>query len=105
MSVIQSIQIANDMKMQGIANSLERRLAEYNSNPGDVLELIRLLLEDEKLSRDNKQSSRLITRARFRRNCQLEDWDQSFERGVNKAQFKELSLLNFYHNRENLILV
>jgi DNA replication protein DnaC len=105
MSTIQSIELANNMKMHGIAESLERRLAQHSANPGDSSELIRLLLEDEKLSRDNKKASRLVTRAKFRRSCQLEDWDQSFERGISKAQLKELRLLNFYHNRENLILV
>ena len=105
MSIVQSINLANEMKMHGISSTLERRLAEHANNSGEVEDLIRLLLEDERISRKNKMTKRLITRARFRRSCQLEDWDQSFDRGVNKAQFKELGLLSFYHNRENLIIV
>ncbi len=105
MTLVQSVSMANEMKMHGLSESLERRLAEFASNPGDPIELIRLLLEDEKISRDNKRTSRLITQARFRRNCHLEDWDQSFDRGISKAQLKELSLLSFFYNREHLILV
>ncbi len=105
MTLVQSVALANEMKMHGISESLERRLAEFANNPGDPTELIRLLLEDEKISRDNKRASRLVTRARFRRSCQLEDWDQSFDRGISKAQLKELALLNFFHNREHLMLI
>lgn len=105
MTLVQSISLANEMKMHGISEALERRLAEFASNPGDPAELVRLLLEDEKLSRSNKRAKRLVSRARFRRSCQLEDWDHSFDRGISKAQFKELTLLNFFHNREHLILV
>jgi DNA replication protein DnaC len=105
MTLVQSIALANEMTMHGISESLERRLAEFAANPGDPVELIRLLLEDEKISRDNKRASRLVTKARFRRNCQLEDWDLSFDRGISKAQLKELALLSFFHNREHLILV
>lgn len=105
MAIIQSIQLAKELKMHGISESLERRIAEFANNPGDPAGLIRLLLEDEKISRANKKSSRLITLAKFRRNCQLEDWDQSFDRGISKAQLKELSLLSFHHNRDHLVLI
>lgn len=104
MSLIQSIHLANEMKMQGIAQSLERRLAEFASNPEDSSELIRLLLEDEKISRDNKKSARLVSKARFRRQCHIEDWDQSFDRGISKAELKDLAHLNFFYNREQLLL-
>lgn len=105
MSTIQSIKLANEMKMSGIAESLERRLAEFTANPGDPSDLIRLLLEDEKISRENKRTFRLVSRARFRRSCHLEDWDHSFDRGVSKLQIKELGFLGFYHNREQLLLI
>lgn len=105
MSTIQSLKLANDMKMHGIEQSLERRLAEFAATPSDPSDLVRLLLEDEKIDRDNRKTSRLVSRARFRRNCQLEDWDHSFDRGISKVQIKELSHLSFYHNREQLLLI
>jgi DNA replication protein DnaC len=50
-------------------------------------------------------AKRLVTQAKFRSSCELEDWDGSFERGMSKAKLKELSLLNFFHKHENLIVV
>ena len=105
MSQIQSIKLANEMKMHGIAAALERRLAAFANNSSDPAELIRLLLEDEKLSRVDKMTARLTTQAHFRRKCHLEDWDQTYERGINKTKLKELSALSFFHDRENLTLI
>jgi DNA replication protein DnaC len=105
MSITQSLQLAQEMKLHGIYESLELRLAQFASNPSEPSDLIRLLLEDENISRGNKKTSRLIARARFRRNCQLEDWDQSFERGISKVQLSEISMLGFVKNSENLLLV
>ena len=35
MAIIQSIQLAKELKMHGISESLERRIAEFANNPGD----------------------------------------------------------------------
>jgi DNA replication protein DnaC len=49
-------------------------------------------------------AKRLATRARFRTGAALEDWDFSAQRGITKAKFKELALLNFYYKKQNLII-
>ena len=64
-----------------------------------------LILEDELLSRKDRASKMLVTRARFRFSADLEDWDMSFDRGITRPKMKELSLLSFFHNRENLLIV
>ena len=48
---------------------------------------------------------RLVTQAKFRNRYQLEQWDETFERGISKAKFKELALLNFSHRGQNLIIL
>lgn len=68
-------------------------------------ELIRLLLEDEKMKRKETVAKRLETRAKFRNTSNLEEWDASYDRGISKAKLKELGLLNFYHKNENLLLI
>ena len=35
----------------------------------------------------------------------IEDWDNSFDRGINKGKLTELALGSFYHNKENLIIL
>lgn len=97
--------LAYEMRLYGIKSSAERRCEEaiaQNYHPSDI---VRLLLEDEKMSRKQAAAKRLISRAKFRNSCQLEEWDISHDRGISKAKLKELSTLNFYAKKENLIIV
>lgn len=97
--------LAYEMRLWGIKAAAEKRCQEAiaeNHHPSDT---VRLLLEDEKFARKQAAAKRLISRAKFRNNCQLEDWDIAHDRGLSKAKIKELALLNFYHKRENLLIV
>jgi DNA replication protein DnaC len=47
----------------------------------------------------------LATRGCFRTSAEVEDWDGNFIRVLSKQRFKELALLNFYGNQQNLILL
>ena len=49
------------------------------------LEFLRLVLEDEMLSRKDRTAKALVTKARFRFRADLEDWDYSFHKDVPKA--------------------
>jgi len=69
------------------------------------LEYLRLVLEDEKMARQERTAKMLSTRAKFRSGASLEEWDHHHERGLTKTQFREIATLMFYQNRENLILV
>ena len=97
--------LCHQMRLFGFHEACERRAEEALSGQLHPLEFLRLLLEHELLSRKDRVAKRLITRAKFRSPVDLEDWDQSFERGLTKAKLKELAGLGFYHHRENLLLV
>lgn len=105
MIVDQTRQLSHQLRLFGIHESLERRSQEAISNNLDHLEYLRLVLDDEVLQRKNAAAKRLVTRAKFRTRTGIEDWDQSFDRGISKARFKDLSMLNFFHNKENLIIL
>ena len=62
-------------------------------------------VEDELLSRKDRAAKALTTRARFRFRADIEDWDQTFDRGITKQKLRELSALGFLHNRENLLIL
>ena len=96
---------AHELRLFGIHNSLERRCQEALSENLHPSELVRLLLEDERDARRRAVAKRLATQAKFRNSSSLEEWDQSFDRGITKAKLKELSLLNFYHKRQNLLII
>ena len=97
--------LSYQMRLFGIHESCERRAAEAVAGALHPLEFLRLVLEEELLSRKDRASKMLVTRARFRFSADLEDWDTSFDRGVTRQKMKELALLSFFHNRENLLIV
>ena len=68
------------------------------------MEFLRLLLEDELLSRKDRTAKTLTTKARFRFRADLEDWDYAFHKDVPKAKISELSHLSFFHILENLLI-
>lgn len=97
--------LAHELRLFGVHAGLEQRATEALSVSHHPLEYLRLILEDEKRARLERISKMLTTRAKFRSNANLEEWDHTHERDFSKAQFRDVALLGFYQNRENLIIV
>lgn len=96
--------MAHELRLFGIHEACERRAAEALGSSLPPLELMLLLLDDERRHRRNAASKRLVSKARFRHEADLEDWDKTFDRGVAAAKLKELASLNFYHRKDNLLI-
>ena len=75
-------QLSHELRLFGIQGGFERRAAQAGAQSLNHLEFLRLILEDEISQRKNAAAKRLITRAKFRSFSDLEDWDQTFDRGV-----------------------
>lgn len=106
MSIVNQVkQKASQLRLHGLVETMELRTEEALSSSQHPLDYLLMLLEDEGLHRKNKATQRLIAKGRFRLAADLEDWDMSFDRGLTKQMLRELSLLNFYHNKENLLIV
>lgn len=97
--------LSHQMRLFGIHEACERRASEALSQQLHPLEFLRLVLEDEALSRKDRRARALITKAHFRFRADLEDWDLSFHKDLPKAKIKELSQLSFFHNLENLLIL
>lgn len=97
--------LSHQMRLFGIHSAADRRAQEALSGQLHPLEFLRLILEDEKLSRKDRAAKALTTKARFRFKADIEDWDQTFDRGITKQKLRELSTLGFLHNRENLLIL
>jgi DNA replication protein DnaC len=100
-----ALESAHRLRLFGLQSALERRCEEALAVGMHPSELLRLLLEDEQLKRKDSLAKRLTTRAKFRSQCDLHNWDKSFDRGISKQKLKELALLNFYYKKQNLIIV
>lgn len=105
MLVTQIKQLTHGLRLLGMHNSIERRAEEALANNLQPLEFARLILEEEELYRKNLVATRLDNKAKFTLEANLEDWDQTFDRGVTKQKIKDLSQLNFKHNYESLLIV
>ena len=97
--------LSHQMRLFGIHEACERQAQSALSQQLHPLEFLRLLLEDELLSRKDRTAKALVTKARFRFRADLEDWDFSFHKDLTKAKIKELCELSFLHNLENLLIL
>jgi DNA replication protein DnaC len=97
--------LAYELRLFGVQSNIERRSTEALASSQHPLEYLRLILEDEKLARQQNTEKRLNTRAKFRQQVTLEEWDHAHERGLSKVQFREVASLSFFDHKENLILV
>ena len=95
----------NSLRLFGVHANFERRAAEAAGQNLNHLEFLRLLLEDEASQRKERVAKMLTTRAKFRSGSDLEDWDQTFERGLSKAKLRELSAGGFVQSNENLLIL
>lgn len=98
-------QLAHQLRLFGVHANLERRATEALGAQMHPLEFLKLVLQDEELARKDRAGKSLATRARFRNQAELEDWDATFDRGVTRTRLKELAALGFYFNQENLLLL
>lgn len=96
--------LTHEMRLFGLRENAEHRSAAAMADSLHPLEFLRLLLEDEKLYRKNVVAKRLVSKAQFRHEADLENWDQSFDRGITKPKLRELACLGFYHTKENLLI-
>ena len=105
MTTDQTRNLAYELRLFGVHEGFEKRAAQAAGQGLNHLEFLRLILEDESLNRKNRASKKLILKAKFRSAADIEDWDQSFERGLTKAKVREIASLSFIDSTENLLLL
>jgi DNA replication protein DnaC len=98
-------ELSHSLRLFGVHQGFEVRAAEAASQGLSHVEFLRLVLEDEVLQRKARVAKSLRTRARFRSHVNLEDWDQTFERGLPRQKLRELAALGFYHSNENMLIL
>ena len=100
----QILKLASELKLQGLKDSLERRLEEATKAGLHHAEFLQLVLEDERFHRAQTKGLRLSKKAKFKSECAIEEWDSSFDRGIAKSQINEWARLGFLTRKQNLII-
>jgi DNA replication protein DnaC len=97
--------LSHNLRLFGVHSGFAARANQAAADSLSHLEFLRLVLEDEVLHRKERVAKMLTTRAKFRSACDLEDWDQTFDRGLTKAKLRDLASHSFVQSNENLLIL
>jgi DNA replication protein DnaC len=100
----QTMSILHSLKLFGMARSLEERLADSNQAALSHAEFVGLLVQDEKIYRDNLRLRRLLRKAKLRQEASLEDIDYRAARGISQQVMLELSNPQWVAAHHNVLI-
>ena len=92
------------LKLFGMLETLETRLAQATAGDLGHIELLQSLCEDEAARRDATGIERRLKAARFEQTAAIEDFDFSFNPKIPVAQIRDLATLRFVEAGESVIL-
>jgi len=93
------------LRLSGLARSLEVRLQEAAANRLNHLEFLELILQDELHVREDRQLARRLKAAGFRDLKTLDAFDFSFNPSINRKQVYDLATARFIRQTQDLLLV
>jgi len=100
----QTMSILRSLKLFGMARSLEERLADSNQAGLSHAEFVGLLVQDEKIYRDNLRLRRLLKKAKLRQEASLEDIDYRASRGISQQVMLELANPQWVAAHHNVLI-
>jgi DNA replication protein DnaC len=100
----QTMSILHSLKLFGMAQSFEKRLADTKQASLSHAEFVGLLVQDEKIHRDNLRLRRLLKKARLRQEAALEDIDYGVSRGLSRQALLELSNPQWVGAHRNVLI-
>jgi len=93
------------LRLSGLAQSLDIRLQEAASHQLSHLEFLELILQDELLIRQQRQIERRVNAAQFKEMKALNDFDFSFNPSIKRAQIFDLATCRFIREAKDVLLV
>lgn len=94
-----------ELKLGGMAQALKTQLEQVGTYEGIPFEeRLRLLLEQECLSRDRRKQERLVRQAHFRLHASVADIDYEHPRNITRSQIAQLAQGDWVHRAQNLLV-
>jgi len=93
------------LKLSGMAESVELRLKEAQSNDLNFSEFLGMILTDELQVRANRKLERLLLRAHAEPNKTIESFDFSFSPSLKASMVRELASCRFIEKGENVFFL
>lgn len=92
------------LKLGGMLDTLEARLAQARAGELGHLEFLEVLLEDEIARREHRALSERLRRAHFEEEATLEGFDFTYNPKVPVAVIRDLATLRFLERHESVLL-
>ena len=100
----QTMSILHSLKLFGLARGFEERLADPKQASLSHAEFVGLLVQDEKIHRDNLRLRRLLNKARLRQEAALEEIDYGASRGLSRQVLLELANPGWIAAHRNVLI-
>lgn len=98
-------QTLRELRLSGLAASLEVRLSEAAGNRLNHLEFLELILQDELLVRSQRRIGRRVKAAGFREHKPLDEFDFAFNPSIKRKQVFDLAAGRFIRERRDVLLL
>lgn len=92
------------LKLTGMCEAFDQQLAQPNTHDLAFDERFALLVERERLHRENRRLTRLLQLARLRENACVEDIDYRHRRGLHRPQMASLASGQWILGAHNLVI-
>jgi DNA replication protein DnaC len=93
------------LRLSGLAASLDVRLAEAAGNRLDHAEFLELILQDELNVRRSRLIDRRVRAAMFRETKNLDDFDFSFNPSIKRRQIHDLASCQFLRDKADVLML
>jgi DNA replication protein DnaC len=99
------LQTLKQLRLSGLAQSLEVRLSEASGNRLDHAEFLELILQDELNVRSSRLISRRVKSACFSEVKNLDEFDFSFNPSIKRKQIHDLAGAQFIRDKADVLLL
>jgi DNA replication protein DnaC len=99
------LQTLKQLRLSGLADSLEVRLSEASGNRLDHAEFLELILQDEMNVRSSRLISRRVKSACFGEVKNIDEFDFSFNPSIKRRQIHELAAGQFIRQKADVLLL
>ena len=106
MNLVELDQALRKLRLSGIADVLETRLLQAQTEQMAPIDLVAALVNDELQRRQDRLLARRHKQARFRdADRSLDTFDFAFNKKINRALVFELATARFIDQREDVLLI
>jgi DNA replication protein DnaC len=94
-----------ELRLVTIDEILDAYLERASREGTPILEILDILMEEERRRRDNQKCRQRMKLAGFPTPKNFEDFDLDFQSSIGSEQINELKTLRFIHNAENIVFL